>query len=557
MRLFKILETTFDNFDNTVRTYLSKTFENLGLNYTSNQIFGVIYDGIKGVMQNVMFYIEDGLTEQNIFTASRKRSFYSLAKLSGYEPYYGSAATGTVVISPVAMNSIPGEQMPKVFIKNHSAIMNYSTGVSYTIILPSDEYVIDTSKALMKHHLKIVQGVWTSARFTAKGDKLETFQVANASLYDKQYVKVKVNGVEYKQAPCLYDMTEDELGYVMSCGFDGVFEISFGNGSNGKMLSEGDNVIVEFLTHDGASGNIINPGEQVMKMVSNVYSSNGSTIVPEAYFTMTINDPVTGGTDADTIDLVKSMIGYNSRSLVLASEDNFKQFLKRFSFIGQTTIYTDQSSMKVTASCLENVKLANAEEYLELDPSKLLLTDEQKEMVKTTINNSGKAFAGIKFEMTDPVIRKFAAICYVKLEEESAREVAKTNIRNAIGTYFMNLPESTTFIPKSDLVKTALASDSNIKSFDIDIISDTAEQAWKNGYWIKYVRRMVNGSYEYVPVKVIYEKETTPCMDAFGNISLDSTRELPLLCGGFLYWADKTKKTSDSIRLNALDVMFI
>jgi hypothetical protein len=216
--------------------------------------------------------------------------------------------------------------------------------------------------------------------------------------------------------------------------------------------------------------------------------------------------------------------------------------------------------MKITAGCLTNVadKLADPEDYLELDASSLLLNEQQKDMVKTTIKNSGKAFAGIKFEFSDPVIRKFAGICYVKLDEPSGRDAAKANIRNAIAKYFMNLPESTTFIPKSDLVKAALASDDNIKAFDIDIISDAAEQAWKNGYWIKYVRRMVNGVYDYVPVKTLYEEGVTPCMDSFGNISLDSTVELPLLNGGFPYWPDKSDhKTSDNIRLEALQVLFI
>ena len=96
MKLFSIMDTAFTNFDNTVRTYLQKTFNDLGLNYTHNQIFGVVFDGMKGVMQNLMFYIEDAFTEQNIFTAQRKKSIYSLAKLSGYEPYYGASATGTI-----------------------------------------------------------------------------------------------------------------------------------------------------------------------------------------------------------------------------------------------------------------------------------------------------------------------------------------------------------------------------------------------------------------------------------------------------------------------------
>ena len=55
MKLFNTIDTTFENFDSTVRGYLSKTFNNLGLNYSSSNIFGVIFEGIKGISQNIMF----------------------------------------------------------------------------------------------------------------------------------------------------------------------------------------------------------------------------------------------------------------------------------------------------------------------------------------------------------------------------------------------------------------------------------------------------------------------------------------------------------------------
>ena len=319
MKLFNVIDTTFENFDSTVRNYLSKTFDDLGLNYTSSQIFGVVFDGMKGIMQNVMFYLEDAMTEQNIFTATRKRSFYSLAKLSGYEPYYGSAATGTLIVTSFVNNLTPSDRTTKVFIRNHSLLMNDTTGVSYTLILPSDDYVIDISKPLMKHYLKIAQGVWTSAHFQAKGDLYETFQVTSAALHDKQYIKVTVNGEEYSQAACLYDMVENSKEYLISSGFDGQFEISFGNGVHGKPVEKGDTVVVEFLTHDGSNGNIISPGSEKFRMMSPCYNVAGNAIAADDYMAFSLDEPVTGGTDADSIDLVKSMIGYNSRSLVLAS----------------------------------------------------------------------------------------------------------------------------------------------------------------------------------------------------------------------------------------------
>ena len=70
-----------------------------------------------------MFYIEDALSEQNIFTATRKKSFYSLAKVSGYEPFYGSSATGTVICTLIR-GTILDKSMTKIFIPNHSKIKN-------------------------------------------------------------------------------------------------------------------------------------------------------------------------------------------------------------------------------------------------------------------------------------------------------------------------------------------------------------------------------------------------------------------------------------------------
>ena len=560
MKLFNVIDTAFENFDNTVRNYLSKTFDDLGLNYTSSQIFGVIFDGMKGIMQNVMFYLEDAFTEQNIFTATRKRSFYSLAKLSGYDPYYGSAATGTLVITPFANSLVDDNRTSKVFIRNHSLLMNETTGVSYTVILPSDDYVIDISKPLMRHYIKIAQGVWTSAKFQAKGNLYETFQVTAAALFDKQYIKVTVNGEEYSQAASLYDMSENSKEYLISTGFDGQFEISFGNGVHGKAVNTGDTIVVEFLTHDGANGNIVTTGAEKFRMMSSCYNAAGNTIAADDYMTFSLDQPVTGGTNEDSVDLVRKMIGYNSRSLVIASEDNFKQYLRRFSFIGRASVYTEPSSMKVTASCLTNVldKINDVDEYLDIDINDLLLSDEQKKMITTSIANSNKVFSGVDFTMVDPVIRRYSAICYVKLRESYSRDIVKANIRTAIADYFVNLPENVTFIPKSDIIKVCLESNDNIEAFDIDFISELNEDAYYNGYYYKYVRRLINGTYRYVPVKTIYDSYNVAGLDAYGNISLDSPVEMPLLHGGFNYYPDKeTGNKNNAIRMETLQILFI
>lgn len=560
MKLFKVIQTSFENFDKSVRDYLSKTFNNLGLEYTHNQIFGVIFDGIKGIMQNVMFYIEDAFTEQNIYTATRKKSFYSLAKLSGYEPYYGSAATGNIIINTFVTNSDVGFGTSKLFLQNGSIIKNKETGYNYTIMLPSDSYVFDLSKPLVQHNLKIVQGIWSEGNFLGTGMNFETFNANTTDLFDKNYLEVYVNGEKFEQAACVYDMTENSKQFVCNVGFDNTFSIMFGNGIFGYRIQEGDSIRIRFIVHAGEDGNIINTSSSDWTIISPLYNSYGNPLSADNYLNIKLATPVSGGTDADSIELVKNMIGYNSRSLVLANENNFKQFLKRFSFIGQTSIISEPNSLTVVASCLRNKtnEIKEPEEYLELESKDLLISDREKEMVIDALSNSNNTFTGMSFEFQDPIICKFSMICYAKIASTYNRELAKTNIRNAVATYFMSLPENTQFIPKSDIINRVIEADSNIESFDFDFISELNENAYNDGYYIEYKQRIINGVYKYIPIKTIYDKTNTPGLDQIGNIQLNSKLQIPLLHGDFYYYPNKElNDKSTSIKTESIQVMFL
>lgn len=560
MKLFKVIQTSFENFDKSVRDYLAKTFNNLGLEYTHNQIFGVIFDGIKGIIQNVMFYIEDAFTEQNIYTATRKKSFYSLAKLSGYEPYYGSAATGNIIVNTFVINSDVGNSTSKLFLQNGSIIKNKTTGYNYTIMLPADSYIFDLSKPLVQHNLKIVQGIWSEGNFSGTGDNFETFNANTTDLFDKNYLEVYVNGEKFEQAACVYDMTENSKQFVCNVGFDNTFSIMFGNGTFGYKIQEDDAIKIRFIVHAGEDGNIINTSSADWTIISPLYNSYGNPLSADNYLNVKLATPVSGGTDADSIELVKNMIGYNSRSLVLANENNFKQFLKRFSFIGQTSIISEPNSLAVVASCLRNKinEINEPEEYLELEPKDLLISDREKEMVIEALSNSNNTFTGMSFGFQDPIICKFSIICYVKIASTYNRELTKTNIRNAIASYFMNLPENTQFISKSDIINKVTEADSNIESFDFDFISELNENAYHDGYYLEYKQRIINGVYKYVPVKTIYDKTNTPGLDQIGNIQLNSKLQIPLLHGDFYYYPNKeSNDKTTSIKTESVQVMFL
>lgn len=556
MKLFTVLQTSFDNFDSTIKSYLSKILGTSGKQYSYSQIFGALYDGIKSVMQNVMFYIEDALTEQNISTAYRKSSIYSLAKISGYEPYYGAAATGIIQCN-VVVNSMANTST-KVYIKNGSTIIDNNTGNIYSIYLPTDYLPIDISKPLFMPKFKVIQGIWKNTAYISRGDQLETINISTQGLYDSEYIEVKVDGVKYSPAACLYDMQSDGLQYVISAGYDNELDIIFGNGVHGKQLKEGQTISIKYLIHDGISGNLSKESDYDLNFRDAIYDDEGNKVNDYSFLNLTLYTDITGGNDSDTIDNVRKMIGYNSRSLVLASENNFKLFLNRFSFVGQSNIWADENSLDINAVCLSDFKrnLTSYSDYFNAaDSNKLLLTDYQKSIITSSLDASKNVFGGTTFKFLDPIIYKFAAIILIKAPKEYSRETINDKISDVLKTYFVEYNQNQSFIALSDITKYILDNIPYLESVDISFISDQKEKAFKNGYWYKYERKNINGMWKYVKSKITYDSSDNIGLDEYGNISVDSKFELPVLSNNVTYFPDKTKK--DQYKLNAVNIIYI
>ena len=86
MKIFSMIQMQYDKFDKAVRDYVSNMLNNFSYKYTNSSIFGQLINVVGSAIQNILSYIEDSITEQNIYTATRKRSIYNLASLSGYQP---------------------------------------------------------------------------------------------------------------------------------------------------------------------------------------------------------------------------------------------------------------------------------------------------------------------------------------------------------------------------------------------------------------------------------------------------------------------------------------
>lgn len=562
MKLFKTIATTFDNFDESVQSFLSKSFNNLGLQYTNTQIFGIIFNGIKGIMQNVMFYIEDALTEQNVFTASRKKSIFSLAKISGFEPSYGTSAGG-VLLAKMHLNNLINKNHNTIYINNHTLVKNKLTGVKYSIILPTNYYILNINNPLIEYQFKIQQGQFVTSKYVAKGYDLETVHITSTLLFDRNYLKVTVDGEEYTEVACLYDMNANGKEFIFSIGFDNSFDIIFGNGTYGKKLRDGQVVTIEYLNHSGLLGNIKVNETAEFEFDESAKDILGNNVNLNDYLSLSINTFISGGNDADNVEFIKNMIGYNSRSLIYSSIDSMKLFLKRFSFIGYNNCFSSLKNNKIYIIALQNITnlYEDKTKYYDLTNEQLLLTDDQKNMIISTLSNSNKTIAGFNVEFIDPIIRKYSIILYVKIKSDYQKEIVKYNINNVILNYFLNLPYSVKFIAKSDLINLILNNDSDnlIESIDLTFISEYNEEA--------YFKHCNNQGYEEYLTDIDfynnnvtinkYNINNTPGLDIFGNISLNTIAEIPKLSGQIKYYTNKEDQSNANIITKPIDIYFI
>lgn len=545
MRIFELLETSYSNFTDTITNFLNKAFGGLGQAYSTSSIFGVVFEGIKGVMQNMMFYIEDAMTEQNVFTATRKKSIYSLAKISGYEPFYGSAATGTIILSDKISNS-----NSKIVIPDETKLVNESNGLTYSIDLTSDSIIIDTSKPLVTYEVKVIQGIWERATYTSKGEALETIEINVGDLFDSDYIRVYVNGEQWDIASCLYDMIEGDKSCVVKTGYEGGFFIMFGNGYHGKVLNNGDQIDVKYIVHSGDDGNINPSSTPELKFKSTLKDVIGNMVEANGLISITISNYICGGVDSDTTANVRELIGMNSRSLVIANEDNFKLFLKRFSFLGQFNLMTSKNSLNITCIPFSRFKdkISNDSDYLEMDKKDMLLTDSQKDMITTALSNSNKSFTGVSISFVDPIIRRYSVICYVKIPMSLTKESIRISISNTISSFFMNLDSNDTFIAKSELISYILTNVNGITSFDLDFISEADEIARKNGWWNKKELHLISGKLQYTDIRTIYDKTDMIGLDEVGNIRLKTNLEMPIIHRCTMTYDDWSQEQVDPIQ---------
>ena len=546
MKLFSLLETKYNNFTSSVKDYLSKALSDYGDNYGNSTVFGQLINVLSGVVQNVMMYLEDALVEQNKWTAQRKKSVYGLAAQTGYKPDFGSA-TGV----QIKLNFTPtNQQMLNVIIRNREPLTCTQNGLNYNIILPQESIVLDVSKDPSTKYLYAVQGTFDSQSFTANGGPYYTQNFKFVGNLDVKYMYVYVNNELWEYVPSLYDMNPLGHQYTYQAGYYGGIDLIFGNGVHGQQLYSGDVIRVVYLIHDGELGNLNGNTNTYFIFNENLGDIAGNSTDGNNIFivTMATNDGVTSGSNSESIENVRSNIGYNSRSLVFASPENYKHFLSKFSFVGYNRTWSEPGSLIVNTLAMKNyqLNLNNNLDYYNLTESDFLLTDTQKNSIINAVKENGNQLAGITYNIIDPEICKYFLTIYVKLKSNKYDKLfVESEIRKVVADFFINV-ENDQFIPKSDIEKAILDKVEGVDGLNCYFISKKNEDAIQSRQYVKktYVWDPLHGRYDIKTETVYLYPGENPNLglDSHGNILLESDYEYPVLMQGWDWLNDQEQE---------------
>lgn len=537
MKIFNLTDVQYNVFITKIRTYLSETLSKVGVSYSNSSIFGQTINILAAAFQNIMLYIEDSLTEQNKYTAQRKKSVYALAAQSGYNPFLGKSAA-----VQIGINFIPNNQSNlNIIINNHEELTCTQNGLQYCIILPQESILLSPDKNNNTRQFAAVQGTFHTENIISTGGKYYTMNVKYTGNTDMDYLEVYVNNEKYEYRDSLYDMDPNGNQYTWRVSLSSGFDLIFGNDIHGKSLKDGDTVTVKYLTHEGESGNLdINADTYFVfnNPLKNILGEeiDGNSIFNVDFATM---DNVSSGSDSETTESVRHMIGLNSRSLCLASPQNYKLLLGRFSFCGYNRTWSEPESLIVNSLILKNYKLQlkDGKDYFNLNDVDFVLSDMQKSSVKNCIRTSNDQLAGVTYNIIDPEICKYACYMYITLKSgKYDRELLKIKIKNLVGSFFSDI-KSDIFIPKSDLIYIIKKNIPEIDSVDLYFLSERNETAIQT-------RKYENKTYTYNPAKGVYDVKTETVylytgenpnlgLDEHGNILLNGFGQFPVLMGGW------------------------
>lgn len=495
--------------------YVTEKFSQAGKVFTLSSAYGQILSVLSNLSSMILFFIEDSITELNILTASRTQSIQGLARLTGHDATRAIAATGEIKFS---VTNIPEIQGTQIVIPNFTRIKCLNTGQVYTLVLTDEQVRIGFNNDVQ--YAQIIQGEVQVQFFTGDGSPLQSYTAVTRGsvLIDNFFVKVYVNGEQWKKYDSLYDIPRGGKGFLVKTGISGGIDIYFGNDNFGKNPPSGSEIRVEYLLTSGEVGNV-REGEAVSFLwVDSGYSLTGEEVDLNQALTTDMSKLITFGTNPEPTALTRLIAPKLSRSFVLANPENYVIFLQKFNYFSVVDAYTtfgdqyldDDNIIYLFLIPDITKRLKSGENYFTVPSTYFSLTSQEQTKVIDLIESSGSKIVTTVVKIVQPVIKRYVLNISIVAFEGYSQDVIKYTIISQLSDYFLNVRRRD-LIPSSDLVK-IIENVEGVDSVNVNFLCEANEVAKS-------------------------ADPTSPLigLDELGDVIIDKN-ELPIIRGG---WTDR------------------
>lgn len=500
-----------------IKNYLKNKYNQSDKVFTPSSAFGQILYAISYITEMILFFIEDSITELNIFTASKKSSIYGLSRLTGHNPTRSVSATGEISFSLHDISNVKGDS---ILIPKYSKIKCINNNRIYILNLEED-YLLINIKDKKTYYSKIIQGELQSQTFTGTGEKLQSYNVAarGPQQFENNFVNVYVNGELWSKKDSLYDLSMNEKGYIIKTGINSGIDIYFGNMYFGMIPPLGSSIRVEYLLSSGTNGNLLLNNDVYFEWIDNGYDNLGNDINLNDTLYTALHKQINFGADYESPEFTKLIAPEMSRSFVLATTENYKYFFKKFNYFSSIDAFTtfednyidDDNVIYLFLIPDISKRLTSNENYFTVNTEYFKLTNEENDKIIDLIEESGSKMINTIVKLVDPVIKKYVINIYLVIYEKYSVDTIYDDIIMRLSDYFLSL-QRRDLIPVSDLVKIIEDVD-GVDSVNLYFISEENEQ--------KHM--------EDPNDKNLYG------LDVLGNIVMKKN-ELPVIRGG---WSDR------------------
>jgi len=245
---FDSLKTNFVTYLQSQNTFKDYNFEGSALN--------TLIDLLTYNTQYGAYYLNQVANEMFLDSAVQRSSVVSHAKMLNYTPKSSIAPTATIQLTfnGVTANSLT---LPAYLTFSSSAIDN----VNYTFVNPNSYTVNTVGGVATFNNVNIKQGVYVKYSYTVSSttNPEYLFEIPDSSI-DTTTLQVTVQQSASNTAYNVYNLAKTSLAldstsqvYFLQEGLNGNYQIYFGDGIIGQQLTDGNIVIVKYLSTEGSA----------------------------------------------------------------------------------------------------------------------------------------------------------------------------------------------------------------------------------------------------------------------------------------------------------------